>query len=142
MLLKNTKWITATINSLLVILLVYTGTSKLIDHNLFKEQLARMGYLKSVAAFLSIALPVSEILTGVFIAFKSTTQIGLWSASILMTVFTLYVALMLADNKTKLPCSCGGVIKALSWKNHLWLNTFFMLAAWLNTYLTGIRKRE
>jgi uncharacterized membrane protein YphA (DoxX/SURF4 family) len=125
---------------LLVLLFVYTGSSKLLAQQIFKEQLSNISYLEPFANFMSIILPVVELLTGLAIAFKATLRIGLWSAAMLMTVFTIYVAAMLAGDKTKLPCSCGGVIKALTWEKHLYFNIFFMLLAWINLKLTGIRK--
>jgi putative oxidoreductase len=127
---------------LLVLLFIYTGCSKLLDHYSFKEQLDQIHYLKPFAGLLSILLPVAEILTGLAIAYRPTSHYGLWSAAVLMTSFSLYVGMMLASHKTRLPCSCGGVIKALSWKKHLYFNIFFMLLAWASLKLTGIRKRE
>jgi putative oxidoreductase len=137
---NKTSRFTAPASFLLVLLFVYTGTSKLLGYQVFTDQLSNISYLKPFAALLSIALPIIEILTGLAIAYKPTLRIGLWLAALLMTVFTLYVAIVLAGDK-KLPCSCGGVIKALSWKKHLYFNTFFMLLAWINLALTGIRKK-
>ncbi|MGC4102348.1 MauE/DoxX family redox-associated membrane protein [Ferruginibacter sp.] len=142
MLLKNTKWIVTAINFLLILLFVYTGTSKLIEYQKFHEQLEAITFLKPFAGFISIALPAIEILAGLSISYKPTMRIGLWIAAILMTAFTIYVAAMLAGDKTKLPCSCGGVMKALTWRKHLWFNIIFTVLAFLNIYLTGIRKRE
>jgi hypothetical protein len=127
---------------LLVLLFVYTGTSKLLGLTLFREQLSQVNFLKPIAPLLSLALPIIEIGTGITIAYKPTMLLGLWSSAILMTLFTLYVAIMLAGDTTKLPCSCGGVIKLMSWKQHLYFNILFMLLAWLSIKITGIRKRE
>jgi uncharacterized membrane protein YphA (DoxX/SURF4 family) len=142
MVFANKKRLIPVINFLLVWLFAYTGSSKLFGHELFKEQLTQVNYLKPMAAFMSIALPVTEILTGLLIVYKPTARAGLWLAAILLATFTIHVSIMLAGDKTNLPCSCGGVLKALSWKNHLWFNIMFMLLACCNIYLTGIRKRE
>jgi putative oxidoreductase len=138
---NKTSRFTSPASFLLVLLFVYTGTSKLLGYQTFQEQLFNISYLKPFAGMLSIALPVVEILTGFAIALKMTLRIGLWSAAILMTAFTIYVAVMLSDDKAKLPCSCGGVIKALTWKKHLYFNIFFMLLAWASLILTGTRKK-
>lgn len=110
-------------------------------HKLFLEQLNQVRYLKPFSQTLSILLPVLELATGLAITFKTTQKYGLYAAATLMTLFTFYVVIMLAGDKTKLPCSCGGVIKAMSWKQHLYFNIFFMLLAWLSVKFTGIRKK-
>ncbi|WP_460562469.1 MauE/DoxX family redox-associated membrane protein [Ferruginibacter profundus] len=142
MLLIHNKRIPAIINFMLVLLFVYTGTSKLMGHQVFKEQLEQLHFLQPFSGFVAVALPVAEILTGLAIVYKPTLLTGLWLAALLMTIFSVYVAVMLSGNKTKLPCSCGGLIKAMSWPMHLWFNILFMLLAWLSIFLTGIQKRE
>jgi len=142
MLLKQNKWITNACSFLLILLFVYTGTSKLLGNQQFREQLSQVSYLKTMAEPLSICLPVLELITGLAIAYKPTQSYGLYAAAILMTLFAGYVALMLLSDRTKLPCSCGGVIKAMSWKQHLYFNIFFMLLAWFTIKLRASEKRE
>lgn len=142
MLFKENKWIINTSSFLLVLLFVYTGTSKLLDHQQFMEQLSYVSYLKAIAAPLSICLPLLELITGLAITYKPTQSYGLYAAAILMTIFAAYVGLMLLSDKTKLPCSCGGVIKAMSWNQHLYFNIFFMLLGWLTIKLRASQKRE
>ncbi|MBS1567215.1 MAG: hypothetical protein JST39_22720 [Bacteroidetes bacterium] len=45
-----------------------------------------------------------------------------------MSLFTGYVAVMLSLSYY-LPCSCGGILQALSWQGHLVFNVFFTLLA-------------
>jgi putative oxidoreductase len=142
MLLRYKKLVLNGSSFLLVLLFVYTGTSKLLGILLFREQLSHVNFLKPIAPLLAFALPILEIVTGLAIAYKPTMRLGLWSAAILMTSFTIYVAIMLAGDQTKLPCSCGGVIKVMSWKQHLYFNILFMLLAWYSIKITGIRQRE
>jgi len=52
----------------------------------------------------------------------------LYYAFVLMTVFTLYIAYMLLFTP-KLPCSCGGVLQQMTWKQHLLFNIGFTLLA-------------
>jgi hypothetical protein len=54
--------------------------------------------------------------------------LGLLASFGLMTVFTIYIAYMLLTS-SHLPCSCGGVISKLSWKEHLWLNVLLSVLA-------------
>jgi putative oxidoreductase len=126
---------------LLVLLFVYTGCSKLLDHHSLKKQLEEIHYIEPFAGLISVLLPVLEIFTGLAIAYKPANRYGLWSAAVLMSLFSLYVGIMLATHKTRLPCSCGGVIAELGWKKHLYFNIFFMVLAWASLKLTGIRKK-
>jgi hypothetical protein len=43
-----------------------------------------------------------------------------------MTVFTLYLGYMLLFTPNR-PCVCGGVIKTMSWDQHIVFNCFFIL---------------
>jgi hypothetical protein len=114
---------------LLALLFAYAGSSKLLGHKLFLTQFMQIEMLKTVALPLSFLLPILEILTAVFLTIDRVQVFGLWLAAFLMTTFTFYVAAMLLL-KSSLPCSCGGVISSMSWKEHLLFNIFFMLLSW------------
>jgi putative oxidoreductase len=45
-----------------------------------------------------------------------------------MLLFTFYILYMLLFEK-HLPCSCGGVLKEMTWKQHLVFNLFFTAIA-------------
>jgi hypothetical protein len=45
-----------------------------------------------------------------------------------MCIFTVYIGCMLLF-APDLPCSCGGIIRQLSWKQHLLLNLFLLVLA-------------
>ena len=129
MLLQNSDIINSISKFLLVLLFIYTGCSKLLEHRLFLIQLSRIEYLGTFAPLVSFVLPVLEIVTALFIAFEATENLGLLIASLLMTGFTIYVGGMLILKST-LPCTCGGVIASMSWKQHLLFNMFFMMLSW------------
>jgi hypothetical protein len=114
---------------LLVLLFAYAGSSKLLGHELFLSQLMRMNMLHTVAGAIAFFLPALEILTAVLLAVERLQKFGLWLTAFLMTTFTFYVAAMLILEPS-LPCSCGGVISSMTWKEHLLFNIFFMLLSW------------
>jgi len=114
---------------LLILLFVYTGTSKLLGHDLFLSQISQIKFLKNIAQPISFLLPSVEIITSIFLAIDQMQRSGLWLAAFLLTIFTIYVAGMLLL-KSSLPCTCGAVISSMSWKQHLWFNLFFMLLSW------------
>lgn len=118
---------------LLVLLFIYAGLSKLLSHEIFLNQISKAAWLKKIAGLISILLPLLEIGTGLLIAASSIQIYGLWLASLLMTTFTIYVSMMLLSGNS-LPCTCGGVIASMSWKQHLLFNIFFMCLSWFALY--------
>ena len=110
---------------LLILLFVYAATSKLWEYNNFKIQLGNSPYLKSVAGIIVWLVPAMELVTALMLTLKRTRFYGLLTSLFLLIVFTGYIAGMLLSG-SPLPCSCGGVISELSWKEHLVFNLFFV----------------
>ncbi|WP_344979911.1 MauE/DoxX family redox-associated membrane protein [Compostibacter hankyongensis] len=127
------------IAAVLILLLVYAAVSKLLDHHLFVAQLHTHPYLKPMAGFISWAVPLSELAVSGLLMLRSTQYAGLWCAAGLLTVFTVYLSMMLLSGKD-LPCSCGGIISGLSWRQHLLFNLFFIILAGIGIGL--MRKRD
>jgi len=78
-------------------------------------------------------IPAMEIAIAVLLIIPRTRHYGLLTSTGLMGIFTLYVAFILTTMKD-LPCSCGGVIQQLNWKEHLIFNSVFLLAGMLACY--------
>jgi len=114
----------------LILVFTYTGISKLSGHEQFAAQLDLQSIFAPISLFLSWLLPVVELLIVLFILFERTLLLGLISATFLMTAFTIYIGGMLLFQRS-LPCSCGGVIAQMTWKEHLIFNFFFMCLAWI-----------
>jgi hypothetical protein len=109
---------------LLIVLFIYSGITKLLQNNLFRYQLEQYPWLTTAARGLALALPLMELgVAGLLLT--SWRLIGIYSAFLLLLVFTGYLFYMLGT-QTTLPCSCGGVIGNLSWTQHLWFNIFFI----------------
>lgn len=108
----------------LVFLFVYTATSKLLKHDVFQVQLDRFPWIKHMALFLAWAVPITELIVAALLLSARVRKIGFMLSLALMVTFTLYLALMLGTEK-HLPCSCGGVISAMTWKQHLVFNIVF-----------------
>ncbi|HEX5149983.1 MAG TPA: MauE/DoxX family redox-associated membrane protein [Parafilimonas sp.] len=116
----------------LIFLFAYTAFSKLNEHELFYSQLRKMPWISGWAVFISWFVPFLELVTVFLLLFTWSKPYGLYSAVILLSVFTFFIIAMVLFNKN-LPCSCGGVMAELSWKQHIFLNLFFLLLS-----LTGI----
>jgi hypothetical protein len=132
-LVKHQNRIVEIISGLLIFLFLYTGLSKLVQHDTFKFNLTESPLLSSFAGFLSIALPIGEILLVGLLLFKRTQLKGLWISVGLLSLFTIYLIYMVSFHD-KLPCSCGGVISKMSWKQHIPFNLLFVALSLLAIY--------
>ncbi len=84
-------------------------------------------FSRTVNNFLAHALPLAEIIAVILLVINTTRLLGLYLSLLLMTLFTGYVLVVLLDLFGRIPCSCGGVIELLGWKEHLVFNVFFLL---------------
>ncbi len=114
------------ISSLFILLFVYTAISKWLDFASFKAVIAESPLIGSVFYAVAWLLPLLELCVAGLLLFPSTRTMGLYAAAILMIAFTTYIIYMLLY-ASKLPCSCGGVIKYLSWRTHLVFNTIWIV---------------
>lgn len=113
---------------LLIVLFLYTGISKLMEYQVFKEQVAVSPILIKVAPLISIGLPVVEIIVAIMLILPRWRLPGLILSLALMAGFTVYIILLLTYSD-HLPCSCGGVLAQLSWPQHLAFNIVFIALA-------------
>lgn len=125
---------------LLIVLFIYTASSKLLDIAAFRKQMLNQPLPETLKQNLVWLVPVSEITTSIFLIFKRLRLYGFLLAFLLMLAFTFYVSLILAKAFSYIPCSCGGILNTLSWEAHLIFNIVCTLLA-----LAGIiieRKRR
>jgi len=114
------------ISSLLILLFMYTALSKLLDFTTFKNVLSRSPFIDNKASVVALALPITEIMVALLLFIPNTRLWGFYGSAALMTIFTLYLGYMILFSP-KLPCSCGGVLKQMTWNQHLIFNIFFLL---------------
>lgn len=113
------------IQFLLVLLFLYTGLSKLMNTKGLYDALQAVPFVKTYATLLSITLPVLEILIAILIIVPSTSKKALFGSLSLLSLFTIYLLWMVLTQKD-LPCSCGGVIQQMTWKQHIHFNIVFI----------------
>jgi hypothetical protein len=116
------------ISYLFIVLFLYTGISKFMEFSVFKQQIAVSPVLKPVAWWIAWVIPSAEFIVSGLLFVPAWRLKGLYASLILMIAFTIYISLILALSK-ELPCSCGGIIELLSWKQHLIFNSVFILLA-------------
>lgn len=118
------------VSGLLVLLFAYTAMSKLFGFAQFRAQLAGSPWLGLYAGWLAWLVPAVELVIVGMLTVNVLRRYGLYASLLLLAVFTIYIGGMLLTQQ-HLPCSCGGVIEKLSWKQHLVLNALFMaLCGW------------
>lgn len=117
--------IVETITVLFMILFLYTGISKLMEYDVFREQLAESPILNPIAPFIAWALPVFEFLLVLLLLVPRWRLKGLYASTALMIAFTLYIIALMTFND-QLPCSCGGILVQLSWGQHIIFNSVFI----------------
>lgn len=123
------------INLLLIALFVYTAVSKLSDMATFRGQMLNQPLPKSITTILVWIVPASELLAATLLAIRPLRLFGLYLSLLLMTAFTAYVALVLANTFAYVPCSCGGIMRSLSWQAHLAINICFTLLSSMGIFL-------
>ena len=119
---------------ILILLFAYSSLSKVIEYDVFQGALSKSSILKPMASALSIAIPVSEIITCLLLATPRFFKAGLHASLLLMSIFTAYVIYILTFSK-RLPCSCGGVIQKMTWHQHLYFNLAFLLISFTGVLL-------
>lgn len=126
--------VTNVISYAFILLFVYTALSKWFAFSIYLYDLKRSPELAAFALSISIVFPAAELITAAFLLFSRTRMIGLWGAFILMLLFTIYVGWVLLY-ASELPCTCGGIIRELSWPNHLIFNLTFTILGALGIWL-------
>lgn len=104
---------------------LYTAFSKWSDYTMTREQMALMPALEPVAHIVVWLLPAIEIVITLLIFISQTRKTGLYAATLLMILFTIYIIYMMLFYPN-LPCSCGGFLTELSWPGHLVFNGAFI----------------
>jgi hypothetical protein len=125
------------IHWLFIALFTYTGASKLLDIGTFQFAMWKSDLLENYFKVLSYTVPIAELTTSFLLLFPYLTigklkiparLIGLYASLFLMLIFTGYIGYSLVFLKN-LSCTCGGIISAMSWKQHLIFNVLFSCLA-------------
>ena len=114
--------------ALFIILFVYAALTKLLDYEKFRIQIGQSPLLTAFAGWIAWIVPVTEFLISVMLVFARLRLVGLYAAFSLMVMFTTYIICILTLS-LYIPCSCGGVLEKLGWKEHLIFNIVFIILA-------------
>lgn len=115
------------IAALLVLLFLYASFSKIFGFRLFVEEMNNQPFPNWMTPYLVVIIPGAEILIAVALLFDRTRKVGFYGAVAFLFLFTLYAALVLFHFFEYIPCTCGGMIKKLSWGQHLLFTSLFLI---------------
>ncbi len=119
------------------LLFVYTAVSKLFEFENFQVQLGQSPLLSAFAAYISVGVPIIELLLALGLTLPRYRESALKGSFILMVLFTTYIYVIL-NYSAYVPCSCGGAIEKMTWNEHLFFNGVYLLLLVLALFLTPI----
>lgn len=113
---------------LLLMLWGYAAISKIAEYDKFvlQMQLAPVPLMKFLGPILGWLVPLSELALVGMLLTDRFRSLGLLLSFGLLMIFEIYIAAMLLS-RLELPCTCGGLISKLQWKEHLVFNSVFIL---------------
>ncbi|MGA9212295.1 DoxX family protein [Kaistella sp.] len=114
-----------------MLLFVYAAGSKMFDFENFQVQLAQSPLLSAYAGFISYGVIILELVIAGLLCFNLTRLIGLYASFGLMVAFTVYIYLIL-NYSDFVPCSCGGILEKMGWREHLIFNIGCIVLALLS----------
>lgn len=116
------------VSYLLVLLFLYAATSKILDYENFRVQLAQSPLLSAFAGPVSWGVPLLEIIISLMLLSPKFRTLGLFLSFGLMVMFTAYIYIIL-NYSAFVPCSCGGILEKMTWIQHLAFNVVFIALA-------------
>lgn len=136
----NRRW-PPLLASFFIFLFVYAALSKVTTLDSFEAVLATSPLIGKAAAVVAILLPASELGIASLLFIPKCRRLGFFAAFILMGAFSGYILYMLLF-VPHLPCSCGGLLQLLSWKQHLVFNLMFTGLAFLGGLLETRQQKK
>lgn len=113
---------------LFAVLFVYAALTKLIVFDEFKAQISKSPLIMHHSWWLAWTVPTVEIVVALMLFIPRVQLFALYASFFIMFVFTIYIGFMLAFTPN-LPCSCGGILSSMGWKEHFFFNVGFTLLA-------------
>ena len=123
---KKSTTVIEIISCLYAFLFTYAAVSKFLDYENFVVQLGTSPMLSAYANSVAWLVPIVEIALSIALLIKTSRFVALFYSYILMCLFTAYIFIIL-NYSAFVPCSCGGILEKLGWKEHLVFNVIFII---------------
>jgi len=126
------KYLIADIGSvLLIILFTYAACSKVMDYQKFLVELGKSPVLAPFVKWISVFTPAIELAISAALMFRKSQLVALYASFTLMVIFSAYIVTILNFSEY-IPCSCGGILENMNWKQHFWFNIGFVFLGGLS----------
>lgn len=126
-----------TIASLLAALFFYAAMSKLIEYEQSKSEMLNQVFPSKWAGIITWMVPATELIIAAALLLRQSQRAGLWAATLLLSAFSAYIAIVMTGIFGRIPCSCGGILKHMSYETHLLFNLFFVALGIIGIKLTN-----
>ncbi|WP_111672704.1 MauE/DoxX family redox-associated membrane protein [Algoriphagus litoralis] len=111
---------------LLSFLYAYTAIAKIYDWQETKLAMYNQVVPDWSKDLLLFGIPGLEMVLAVMLLVPKFRRFGFRLSTLMMGLFTTYVAWVWFGLAGRVPCSCGGIISSLTWGQHLILNLVFL----------------
>lgn len=108
------------------IMFFYAAFSKLYHYENNKRNMLRQVFPVVIALRLAWIIPLIELIICGLLLFKNTQVLGFYASACAMSVFSLYISISMTGIFGSIPCSCGGILRKMSYWYHLIFNLFFL----------------
>lgn len=121
-------------------LYMYTGWAKFMNISTFIRGNSKIPHLGQYAKLIGYGIPSLEIVLAILLVIPvyRIKRSALWTSTLLMGVFTIYLSLMVQFVEKKL-CHCGGVIESMGWKTHIAFNLLWLIAGFFALVKTNYK---
>jgi putative oxidoreductase len=111
------------------LMFLYAAQSKLMDYDKSRQEMLNQIFTAELALVLTWLIPAIELIIVGLLLIKSLNLIGLYASAILLTTFSIYISITMTGVFGRIPCSCGGILKHMSYGTHLAFNFLFIVLA-------------
>lgn len=109
----------------------YAGAIKLISWGTSRREMHLQPFPHWVGDILFWFIPLLELTLVVFLLQTRTRMRALQGSITLLSIFTLYILLVLGRAFGKIPCACGGILSGMGHLEHLYFNLVFIILGWI-----------
>jgi len=138
---KSKEATVLTISLLLILLFIYAALSKALEFQNFQAQLGQSPLVSAFTGFISYSLLTVEFTIALLLAIPKTRFLGLIASFTIMVMFTAYIIVIL-NYSSSVPCSCGGILEKLGWKEHLAFNIVVTIMTALAILILSTHKKR
>lgn len=129
MLVMKKEVVLKLLSGIIALLFFYAALSKLVDFEVSKHEMLKQVFSRDFALMLVWIVPLVELVIVALLLFNFTRLIGFYASLMLLSSFSIYIAITMSGTFGRIPCSCGGILKNMGYWTHLIVNLFFIVLA-------------